>query len=90
MAMNTFSMIPCVFSVSLKNVAGRIVSADQVQTLPTGLPSRGQRMLPRESSLMRLHYPSTSVPDASWPRQARERGCEATKLNQTANKATKG
>ncbi|MFO0935142.1 MAG: hypothetical protein U0798_01335 [Gemmataceae bacterium] len=90
MAMNTFSMIPSVFSVSLKNVTGRIVRADKVSAFPAGHPSRGHDPMLRDSRLMRLHYSSRLMPDASWPRHESERGCQTTQLNQTTKQATKG
>ena len=93
MAKNTFSMIPSVFSVSLKNVGGRIAFAGQSTVLPAGLTSRGQRSLPPQSpSLMQMRYRETAMPYASWPADRRPggNGCNPTKLGRLTKTATKG
>lgn len=92
MAMNTFSMIPSVFSVSLKNVSGHIAFAGQTTVLPTGLMSRGQRSLPPQlPSMMRERYQDTAMPHASWLKDSRsiERGCSRTALNRNSKPAAK-
>jgi hypothetical protein len=70
MALTTISMIPSVFSVALKNVEGRIAFANQATTLPTGLTSRGQRLLPQPSR-MPERYRVAATPHATWPADCR-------------------
>ena len=92
MTQSTFSMIPCVFSVSLKNVGGRIVCANQATLLPTGLTSRRQHTLPSQSRMSRPRYSEAAMPRASWPEDRRpdESGCNPTHLNRLTKPATKG
>ena len=91
MVLNTFSMIPSVFSVSLKNVSGRIAFANQMTMRPTGLTSRRQRTLPSQSRLSQQRYREIAKPGASWPADCRpgERGCHATKLGRLNKSAAK-
>ena len=92
MTQSTFSMIPCVFSVSLKNVSGRIVCASQATLPSTGLMSRRQHTLPSQSRMSRERYCETAKPGASWPidRRPGESGCNPTHLNRLTKPATKG
>ena len=92
MTQSTFSMIPCVFSVSLKNVGGRIVCANQATLPSTGLMSRRQHTLPSQSRMSHQRYRETAKPGASWPADCRpgESGCKATHLNRLTKPATKG